>query len=154
MSFLPENEIKSQGALNMAPMIDFLFLMLSFFACLSVSRITTRDTEVNLVEVKPEAGAVDTGQMNSDLKIIHISITADNEYKWITEIRDYKMKSPEDIAAELERQYQQGLLPADKTKTQVLLRIDKNATWEPILKVLFAIRDTGFDVRPLYEPEQ
>lgn len=138
--------------MNMAPMIDFLFLMLMFFACLAVSRVTTKDTEIDLVEVKPETKAA-LAATDSDLKIINISINAKGEYKWVTEIRDYLMNTPEDITKELNQEYVKGLLPEDKQKTQVLLKIDKNATWEPILKAIFAIRDAGFEVHPVYEPE-
>ena len=108
----------------MAPMIDFLFLMLMFFACLAVSRVTTKDTEIELVEIKPETKAV-LAAADSDLKIINISINAQGEYKWVTEIRDYLMKTPEDITKELDQEYSKGLLPENKQKTQVLLKIDK-----------------------------
>ena len=64
------------------------------------------------------------------------------------------MSTPEEIQQELNLQYQKGLLPEDKMQTQILLKIDKNATWEPILKAIFAIRDAGFEVRPVYEPEK
>ena len=63
------------------------------------------------------------------------------------------MNSPDEIKDELLKQYDKGILPEDKLLTQVLLKIDKNATWEPILKAIFAIRDAGFEVRPVYEPE-
>jgi biopolymer transport protein ExbD len=152
MSFIPEEELKSKTALNLAPMIDFLFLMLMFFATLAVTRITTKDTDIELVEIKPETHA-SSSVANSDSKIINININAEGQYKWVTEIHDYDMESPQAIAAELKHQYEQGLLPEDKSQTQILLKIDKKTPWEPILKIIFAIRDEGFEVRPVYEPE-
>lgn len=152
MSFIPDDEFKGRVALNLAPMIDFLFLLLMFFATLAVSRITTKDTDIQLVEVKPETNAT-TKATDSDYKIVNISINAEGKYKWVTEIRDYTMDKPDEIKEELLRQYEKGLLPEDKLQTQVMLKIDKNATWEPILKAIFAIRDAGFEVRPVYEPE-
>lgn len=151
MSFLPEDEIKGQGGLNMAPMIDFLFLMLMFFACLAVTRMATRDTDLDLVEVKPDqrANAVDG---HEETKLINISVLADGQYKWVTDIHDYPMNDPEQLAAELKQQYEKGLLPLDRSQTQVLLKIDKVAQWEPILKAIFAVRDAGFEVYPVYEP--
>jgi biopolymer transport protein ExbD len=154
MSFIPEEELQNKGSgFHMAPMIDFLFLMLMFFASLAVSRVTTKDTEIALVKVKPETISSPTGEDN-DYKIIHISINAKGEYKWVTEIRDYAMETAQDIAKELEQQYHKGLLPEDKLKTQVMLKIDKHATWDPILKAIFAIRDAGFEVRPVYELDE
>jgi biopolymer transport protein ExbD len=104
------------------------------------------------VEVKPETTS-STTQGNSDLKIIHIAINSEGKYKWVTEIKDYPMNSPEDIKNELEKQYQSGILPEGKDLTHVMLKIDKNAQWDPILKAIFAVREAGFDVRPVYEPE-
>lgn len=151
MSFIPQDEVKGYGP-NLAPMIDFLFLMLIFFASLAISRATTKDTQLSLVEIKSETSAPST-LGNMEFKVINISINEKGEFFWITEIRDYLMPSPQDLTKELLLQHQKHLLPEDKSKTQVLLKIDKNATWEPILKAIFAIRDAGFEVRPVYEPE-
>lgn len=134
-------------------MIDFLFLMLMFFACLAISRVTTKDTEIDLVNASPQTTTV-VSDATSDLKVINISITEDGKYKWITEIRDYIMSTPESIASELKVQYEKGILPAERMNTQVLLKIDKQARWEPILKAIFAIRDAGFEVHPVYLPEE
>ncbi len=153
MSFLPEDDMKGRVALNLAPMIDFLFLMLIFFATLAVTRATTKDTDIDLVEIKSETKAA-TLAANSDVKVINLNINAEGAYKWVTEIHDYPMASAEDIGRELAMQYEKGQLPEDKTKTQVFLKIDKQAQWEPILKAIFAIRDAGFDVRPVYDPQE
>ncbi len=153
MSFIPEEEIKHKAVLNLAPMIDFLFLLMMFFATLAITRMTTKDTDIELVEIKPETNATVTAT-NSDLKVIHISINEEGKFKWVSELQDYYLQTPEEIGVQLSKQHAAGLLPEDKTKTQVLLKIDKKAQWEPILKVLFAIRDQGFEVRPAYEPEQ
>ncbi len=152
MNFISDSEIKGNNGINLAPMIDFLFLMLMFFACLAVSRIATKDTDIDLVEGKHSSDPSLTAMDNE--KIINISINEDGEYKWITEIRDYVMASSEAIAQELSLQYEKGILPEDRLKTKVLLKIDKNAKWEPILKAIFAIRDAGFTVHPVYVPEE
>jgi biopolymer transport protein ExbD len=140
MGFIPDDALKGKQEQNLAPMIDFLFLMLMFFACLAVSRVTTKDTDISLVEIKPPTGASIT-EGNTDYKVINININAAGEYKWVTEIRDYVMTSADEIKTELEEQYEKGLLPLEKLHTQVFLKIDKNSTWEPILKAIFAIRD-------------
>lgn len=152
MSFVPEDELKGRSNLNLAPMIDFLFLMLMFFACLAITRVTTKDTDIDLVEIKAETQNA-IADADTDFKIIQISITADGQYKWVTEVRDHVMDNADAIGVELLNQYSKGLLPADRLKTQVLLKIDQKATWDPILKAIFAIRDAGFEVRPVYQPE-
>ncbi len=151
MSFIPDEALRGREGINLAPMIDFLFLMLMFFACLAVSRATSKDTDIELVEVAPEANISQT-VADTDTKIINISIDAEGNYKWVTEVRDYRMQTPDEIAQELIQQHTKGLLPKDKSKTQVLLKIDKKTVWDPILKAIFAIRDAGFEVHPVYEP--
>lgn len=153
MSFIPEDELRPKLGINFAPMIDFLFLMVVFFACLAISRITTKDTHIDLVKINEEK--MDTAlNADYDYKMVNISIDEEGQYKWVTEIRDYPMENAQEIAQELQSQYNKGLLPENKLKTQILLKIDKKARWDPILQAIFAIRDAGFEVRPVYLPDQ
>lgn len=153
MSFIPEDEIKGKGIQSMAPMIDFLFIMLMFFASLAISRITTKETDIDLVAISNEAKAKND-QENPEHKIINLSISEQGHYKWMTEVHDYEMDSPEAICKELAQQYERGLLPEDKSKVLVLLKIDKKAQWEPILKLMFAVRDAGYEIHPLYRVDE
>lgn len=150
MSFIPEEELKERTGLTLAPMIDFLFLMLAVFASLAVSRIVMRDTSVDLVRSKVESASPLSNPR--EYKLIHISIGENGSYKWVTEIRDYPMQTAQAIAEELLQQHERGLLPENKLKTQILLKIDRQARWEPILHAMLAIREAGFEVRPVYEP--
>lgn len=151
MSFVPIEEIKEKGGISLTPMIDFLFLMLAFFASLAVSRVAMKDTELSLVKTK----AVQTVSSNQqESKLINIDVLENGEYRWVSDLRDHSLLTPQEIAEELAKQYSQGALPEDKLKTKILLRIDKNAKWEPILKAILSIREVGFEVRPVYEPEE
>lgn len=152
MSFISEHQIKNTNGVNLAPMIDFLFLMLMFFACLALSKSHLNLTNIELAEAKSntESSLEDS---NVENKIININITKNGEYFWSTEIKDYLMSSPEDIAKELNLQYENGILPENRLKTQVLVKIDKQATWDPILKLIFAVRNSGFEIYPIYLPE-
>ena len=151
MSFFPADDMKSKISLNLAPMMDFLFLMLVFFACLAVSRINTRDTEIDLVALKTSQNSATSPQ---DHKIIEISVSSEGHYKWVTEMRDYAMNNAEDVSKELLFQYEKGILPEDKHATHILLKIDSQAKWKPILEIIFAIRNAGFEAYPVYIPER
>ncbi len=153
MIFIPEEELKAQIGINFAPMIDFLFLMVAFFACLAISRIATKDTDIELVKMQSESNNYSVSA-DLDYQFITINILKDGHYNWMTEIKDYPLMNANHIYEELKKQYEMGLLPNDKHMTQVLLKIDKDATWEPILKAIFAVREAGFEVRPVYEPDQ
>ena len=152
MSFIPEDQMKPKLGLNLAPMIDFVFLMLAFFASLTITKITLKDTGISLVKV----GATQelSKEKQDDIeKVISISISKDGSYKWITEYHELLIKDAEQIGLELARQYELGALPQEKAKTQVLLQIDEQAKWAPISQVIFSIRDQGFEVHPIYQPD-
>ncbi len=153
MSFIPEEELKTKASINFAPMIDFLFLMLMFFASIAVTRIATRDTKIDLVQIQPEKSR-SSGKDQSPYKVVHINIAADGSYTWVTDMRDHPMASAAMVAQELQRQQAKGILPEDRSKTHVLLKIDKAAPWEPVMQLLFSVRDAGFDAHPVYLPEK
>lgn len=153
MSFIPEDELKAKASINFAPMIDFLFLMLLFFASIAVTRIATRDTKIDLVQIQPEKNS-SSDQGESAYKVVHINVAADGSYTWVTDMRDHPMEDAIAVAKELQRQQAKGLLPEERSKTHVLLKIDKAAPWEPVMQLLFAVRDVGFDAHPVYLPEK
>jgi len=153
MSLIPEENLKSRSNLNFAPMIDFLFLMLAFFATLAVSRASLYDTKLSLVQLKTEEGAQPIKQADESHQI-NLSVTNAGSYQWITEIQAYPMEDLERIKKELNYQHKIGLLPKDKHQTQILLHIDKNASWDPVAKLIFAIREEGFEAFPVYEPDE
>ena len=150
MDMIPHEELKPTNGINYAPMIDFLFLMLALFATLAISRSALYDSEVSLAELKSDAP---TGPIRAkkDVQQINISITSNGGLKWMTEFQEYPMAGTKEIQEELARQYQIGALAQDKSKTEVLLHIDKNAPWEPIAKTIFAVRELGFSAHPVYE---
>lgn len=152
MDLIPHEELKPSNTFNFAPMIDFLFLMLALFATLAISRSALFDSEIHLVELKPEPSSKGAIRAKKEIQQINLSITADGSFKWLTEFQEYPMKTVQEIQEELARQYQIGALAQDKTKTEVLLHIDRSAPWEPIAKTIFAIRELGFATHPVYEP--
>lgn len=153
MDLIPDDELKPKTTFNFAPMIDFLFLMLSLFATLAISRATLFDTDLNLVQLKPENDQQPIFQNQTEIHNINLSISDKGQYRWITEFQTYPMDNLEAVQKELNRQYDLGLFPKDKSKTEVLLHIDKDAAWDPIAKLLFAIREAGFNAYPVYEPK-
>jgi biopolymer transport protein ExbD len=151
MQLIPHDDLKIGQNFNFTPMIDFLFLMLSLFATLAISRAKLYDSEVNLVTLKPsEQQALYPGQ---NIQQINISISAAGEYKWLTDYDEYPMQNIVAVQQELTRQYQIGALPPDKNKTEIRLHIDQNAPWKPIAEAIFAIRELGFKAHPVYEPK-
>lgn len=146
------DELKTGHSFNFAPMIDFLFLMLALFATLAVSRSILFDTEVELTELKPESGSKERARLAAERHPIHVSITAEGNYKWLTEFQEYPMENEKAIQEELSRQYALGTLPPEKERTEVLLHIDQQAPWNRVAAIIFAIREVGFAARPVYEP--
>jgi biopolymer transport protein ExbD len=151
MSLIPEDKLKTSSKINLTPMIDFLFLMLAFFATLAVTRSTLFDTNLDLVHLQTQSS--DKQVLPSTNQQINISVSKDGGYKWKTDIHDYSMENTNSIQKELIYQQKIGLIPNDTTKTEILLHIDKNAPWEPIAKLIYSIREVGFNALPVYEPK-
>lgn len=150
---IPEEELKSNLSFNFAPMIDFLFLMLALFATLAISRATIYDTSIDLVKLSPEVeGPLKLEK--DDIHQINLGIAKDGKYNWITEMQSYPMKGLSQIQNELARQHASGVLPSDKSRTEILLHIDKSAPWDRIAKLIFAVRELGFEAHPIYEPPE
>lgn len=147
---IPEDQLRSQTKINLTSMIDFLFVMLCVFATLAVTRATLFDTHVSLVELNK--GATSNQVIPAASCQINISIAENGSYKWITEVQDYAMPSIKEIQQELLHEHHLGLIPKEKSQTQIYLHIDRKASWEKIAQLLFAIREVGFDAHPIYLP--
>lgn len=150
MSLIPEEEFKRSNSINLAPMVDFLFVVIAVFATMAITRAVLYDNEVNLVKISPEKEALSAGTEKPYL--VNISITEDGKYKWLTEVSEFLMENPASIKKELFKQQQLGLIPEEASQTKVLLHIDRNAKWEPIAQAIFTIREAGFHIHPVYEP--
>ncbi len=150
MELIPHDEIRPAQNFNFAPMIDFLFLMLSLFATLAISRAVLFDSEVSLAELKPEQDKVPI-RPKKEVQQVHISINGVGAYKWLTEFQEYPMASVQAVQEELSRQYQIGALPKDKIRTEVLLHIDARAPWVAVAQIIFGVRESGFSAHPVYE---
>lgn len=152
MSFLPDDQINPKTSLNLTPMIDFVFLMLAFFACLTITQATVKDKGISLVKVGPTSSEMKSPEADIE-RIISICVTKDGSYKWLTEYNEFVLASAQQIGDELARQVALGTLPKEAGRTQVLLQIDKNARWSAVSAAIFAIRDQGFEVHPVYQPD-
>lgn len=152
MSIIPEDELKGSG-INLAPMVDFLFLIVAVFATLAVTKAALYDSEVSLVKVQNASEKSPIIGQN-DYYIINLSVTESGNYKWITEFNEYLIDGVKGIQNELRKQQNLGLLPKESDKTKVLLHIDRNAKWEPISQLIFSVRQAGFEIHPVYDYEE
>jgi len=149
MSLIPQEELKKQGSINFAPLVDFLFLVLAVFATLAVTRTALYDTDLKLV--KTHTQKTQTLDPQQEVYIINLSITQSGAYKWITETSEFFLDGAVAVAQELKRQQEVGLLPKQGDHIKVLLHIDKGASWEMIAPLVLSVKEAGFVVHPVYE---
>ena len=149
---IPDDELEDRRGLNLAPMVDFLFLILAVFAVLAVTRTALYDSEVNLVKMDTQAPPPSMADTQPGYTVL-LSINDRGQYKWVTEFNEFFLDGITAVKYELIKQQDLGLLPEDKSKTKVLLHIDKNANWESIAKVIFAVKEIGYQICPVYSPE-
>ncbi|NGX39930.1 MAG: hypothetical protein KR126chlam1_01269 [Chlamydiae bacterium] len=151
-SLIPEEELMERRGFNLAPMVDFLFLILAVFAVLAVTRTALYDSEVNLVKMDTKTPPPSMADSQPGHTVL-LSVNERGEYKWVTEFNEFLLDGVQAVKHELLRQREEGLLPQEMDKTKVLLHIDKEANWESIAKIIFAIKETGFQISPVYCPE-
>lgn len=153
MKLVPEEELKRQGSFNLAPMVDFLFLVVAIFAVLAVTRTVLYDTDLELARTQQPIDQEKTPG-SDECYYVDLGVTSDGKYKWLTESQDYTIANVDVIKTELRKQQMNGLLPPDNTRTKVLLHIDKQAEWSAVANLILAVREAGFTIHPLYELEQ
>ena len=153
MSLIPEEELKRQQGINLAPMVDFLFLVIAIFATLIVARAALYNTDVDLVQAKPTKQDSKIPPFNDSYQIV-LSVLESGQYKWISEFNEYLMEGAPAIQQELLSQQQNGIIPKEKSRTKILLKVDRNARWESIAQLIFAVREIGFQIYPIYENER
>ncbi len=153
MSIIPEEEIRSHRSINLAPMVDFLFLILVVFALFAVTRTALFDSDVNLVKGSSEKPPLVPDDAIENSSTIFLSISRDGQYKWITEFNEFLIEDVGTILQEIHKQQRLGFLPQEKERIKVLLHIDENATWHSIAQVIFTIKQAGYPISPVYEPE-
>jgi len=151
-TMIPDDELKVQRSINLAPMVDFLFLILAVFAVLAVTRTALYDSEVSLVKMDSKTPPPTMADAKPGHTVL-LSINNVGQYKWVTEFNEFLLEGPEAIKQELLKQQEAGLLPEEKSKTKVLLHIDKSANWESIATVIFAVKEMGYQISPVYTPE-
>jgi biopolymer transport protein ExbD len=151
-TLIPEDELELRRGLNLAPMVDFLFLILAVFAVLAVTQTALYDSEVNLVKMDSYAPPPTMAEAKPGYTIL-LSINSKGHYKWVTEFNEFMLETVDSVRNELIRQEKLGHLPSDKSKTKVLLHIDKDANWESIARIIFAIKEAGYQISPVYTPD-
>lgn len=152
-TMIPEEELRAKKGINLAPMVDFLFLILAVFAVMAVTRTALYDSEVNLVKMDTQAPPPSMADPQPGHTVL-LSINDQGQYKWVTEFNEFLLDGVTAVKHELLKQQELGLLPEDKSKTKVLLHIDKDASWDSIARVIFAIKDAGYQISPVYCPEK
>jgi len=147
MDLIPEEELKKWGSINLAPMVDFLFLLVAVFATLAVTRAIFYDTEIQLVKTKEREE-----QDAQKAHLVNIAITEDGKYKWLTEANSLLVIQPQAIKEELLRQQRLGRIPEEGSQIKILLHIDQKAHWKNIARTICTFKEAGFTVYPVYEP--
>lgn len=152
MDLIPDKEFRERQQLNLAPMVDFLFLVVGIFAVLAVTRTAISDFDINLATLSTNNNEA-VAPAKSVEYIINLSINDKGQYKWICDTQEYLMENLEAIQKEMVKQQMLGVIPKEKNNVKVLLHIDKTAQWEPIAEAIFAVREMGFQIHPVYEPK-
>jgi biopolymer transport protein ExbD len=149
MGLIPDEELTHRSYINLAPMVDFLFVILAVFAVTAITRSVLSDSELKLVHANDKKTS-SPQQIDIEIQTLSFSVTDKGFYKWKSADEEFILDTPQAVQQELHRMELQGLLPQDRASVKILLHIDKDAKWEPIMQIIFAIRQIGYDIHPVY----
>lgn len=152
MDLIPEEELKPRGLMNLTPMVDFLFLVIAVFATLTITRTALFDSEINLANVSKKEFT--ESSVESLDYTVNLGVTKGGQYKWITEFNEYIMQDIPSVLQELGKQQQLGLLSLDTSKIKILLHVDKQAEWDPVVQLIYSLKKTGYPIHPVYEKSE
>lgn len=142
IELIPEEELRRHTGINFAPMVDFLFLIIAVFAVLLVARSALYHTDVSLVTAKPAKSDSAVPPFYTAAPIV-LSVLEDGSYKWVGPFQEYVMPDVKSV--------QKHLAPHLAEKPKILLKVDKSASWDAVAQLIFAVREAGFPIYPLYE---
>lgn len=143
MTLLPE-DAPSPPMINFAPMVDFLFLIVTAFAVIATARSPLFDVQVQLKEADKEALQHLHATDNTG-RAFNITITEGGDYFWLTQGGRLPIKG----ADALKEMFQ--WLTQESGSFPVYLHIDKNAKWEGVSDVIMAAKQVGLDVYPVHK---
>jgi biopolymer transport protein ExbD len=144
MNLIPDRELMRQERVYMAPMVDFLFLIIAALMSLLVIRVAAYDMNIRLAEAQPSVN--DHQLFFSEAPFIVLSIDSYGIYRWVTDKQEERM-GKEQIEEKLKEEASlfQDSLP------KVLLYIDQSANWQSIADLLVTVQKSGFIAYPLYQ---
>lgn len=150
MRFIKKEFMESRGGINLAPMVDFLFLVVAIFAVIAVTRTSIFDSQIHLAEINDtsEYHPLDT---NREMYTVNISLSKEGKLKWLTESEDLAFGSPAEVSFQLDKMVDEGSLPEKREETRVLLHIDKEAQWDPIVNLVQTLNQAGYSPHPVYQ---
>jgi biopolymer transport protein ExbD len=145
MSLIPDRELMKQEKINLAPMVDFLFLVVAALTSLLLVRIAVYDMNIHLAQAKPSEK--DKQLFFSEAPFIVLSVDSYGIYRWISE-QEEQMMQRDEIEKRLE---QQSALFKEMSPLKVLVYIDRSAQWQAVADLLLAIQRAGLIAHPLYQ---
>lgn len=149
MSIIPEQQLKSNEKFNLAPMVDFLFLVLALLAVVAISRVSLYEMDVNLAKINSTEGATPSSSI-PEKQLVNFSITSNGSYKITADSTELILSSSVDIKKELINLCETGFILKDKNDV-IFMHIDDKAPWNAIVEAIFAIKETGLSPHPVYE---
>lgn len=147
---IPEDELKHFEKGGWAPMVDFLFVIIIVFATIAITRNVVQDRELRLAQPLQQQKTTHQVQHNA-VHVINLSINHLGRYKWLSNSNEIVFDSAKQLGERLISLRNQHRLPTQTDRVKILLYIDKTAPWQPIADAIFAVREAGYDVHPVYQ---
>lgn len=148
MNLMPEEELTQRASVNLAPMVDFLFLILAVFAVLS---ITSSKVFLEDIDLAQSEDTLDSSIAQFEPQQLHLFVNKDGQYLLQEDHSTLKFEKCKQVATTLQDRQIAGYLPKDTSQVSILLHIDKQAEWEHVMQLLVSLQNAGFTVQTVYQ---
>ncbi len=148
LDLIPKDALRPSLGFNFAPMVDFLFIILTVFAGILLTRKALNDSSITLLQAEPRENHT-ASSPPADQEAIHLSISSNGEYQWMdSPSSQIVFSSIEQLQNELDKSV------FDKEKTHVLLHIDKDAAWQSIGNLIVKMSQAGLTIYPVFKSKE
>lgn len=149
MSLIPEEELKKQQGLNLAPMVDFLFLIIAVLACMALTHAFLFDSDLKLAQINESAAH----NSPTDPKgILHLSLDSQGSCRWLLESALPQPTELSRLSEDVMTFRTLGLFPSSG-EVKIFLHIDQHVEWGQAVNAILTARQTGLAVHPVFESQ-
>ncbi len=147
MSLIPDEELNCQRGMNLAPMVDFLFLIIAILSTMVLTKAFLFDSNLEMAKVQTSQ---ELAQNTDPRGLLHLALDPSGNCRWLLENAAPKATELTHLSEDVQAFQKLGLFPSSDN-VKIFLHIDSHTEWGTAINAILAARETGYSVHPVFE---